>query len=385
MGMFDHLRCEAPLPRSRVPLPEGVVFQTKDTPDQALTRYALGADGMLCEDLGAGGGLFADREPNAVRGLSEPLPLHQLVCFYHNEVLPARPGVDSTMVNLRAYGYDVVVWVRFLAEARGKTVWAAGRDDVVAFHRARRRGDAGRRISAASWNRSVASLDRLYRWAERQGLVTEAPFTHRAVWRRGHGGRRARLAARNDAYERVARGSGVRFVALDDYRVFRDVGLRGLTPAGAERPGARDRNGTRNALFAELLITTGLRLEEASYLLAHELAGLERAASDRQAWLDLPPGLTKGARGRRVLIPARLLPQLLAYIAVERASACAKFSARSGWRATDRPIFIEAPAPGRRLAARGGGSLSVDALTPDERGRLVVCDGDGAPQEAAVL
>src|SRR5271157_4895186 len=52
--------------------------------------------------------------------------------------------------SLRAYGYDVVVWVRFLAEACGKTVWLAERTDVAAFHRARRRADAGFRISAAS-------------------------------------------------------------------------------------------------------------------------------------------------------------------------------------------------------------------------------------------
>ncbi len=288
--------------------------------------------------------------------------------------------------SLRAYGYDVVVWVRFLAEARGKAVWAAEREDVAAFHRARRRDDAGFRISAASWNRSVASLDRLYRWAEQQGLISATPFTHRSVWRRGHGGTRARLALRNDAYERTARRAEVRFVALEDYRVFRDVGMRGLTPAGVERPGARDRNGMRNALFAELLVSTGLRLAEASYLLAHELAGMERtAASDRQVWLDLPLGLTKGERGRRVLIPRRLLQQVLAYIAVEREAACAKFLARSGWQAIDRPILIRAPGPGGKLTARDGGAISADVLTPDERGRLVICGGTGTPRESAVL
>ena len=102
--------------------------------------------------------------------------------------------------SLRAYGYDVVVWVRFLAEACGKTVWLAERADVAVFHRARRRADAGFRISAASWNRSVASLEELYRWAELEGLVASTPFTHWDAWRRGHGGRRARIIARNDAY-----------------------------------------------------------------------------------------------------------------------------------------------------------------------------------------
>ncbi len=155
--------------------------------------------------------------------------------------------------SLRAYGYDIAVWVRFLHAACGKMVWAATRVDVDAFHRARRREDAGARISAASWNRSIAALDKLYRWAELEGLVGSSPFTHRQAWRRGYGNRRAQVAARNDSYERAAKRSDVRFVSLEDYRVFRDVGLRGLDVDGAERPGARDRNGVRNALFAELL------------------------------------------------------------------------------------------------------------------------------------
>jgi hypothetical protein len=66
--------------------------------------------------------------------------------------------------------------------------------------------------------------------------------------------------ARNQAYEHAAKRSDVRFLALEDYGVFRDVGVRGLTADGIERPGARDRNGLRNALFAELLVTTGLPL-----------------------------------------------------------------------------------------------------------------------------
>ena len=232
--------------------------------------------------------------------------------------------------SLRAYAYDVVVWLRFL-DACGKTVWAATRDDVDAYHRERRRDDADHRITAASWNRAVASLDRLYRWAEYQGLIADAPFSRRAVWRPAQGGRRGMIAARNDAYERVARRSDVRFVTMDDYRIFREVGLRGLTPDGTERPGARDRNGLRNALFADLLVTTGLRLEEASGLLTAELAAIDRADGDaQQLWLPLPPPLTKGDRGRSVLLPRRLLRQIAAYVAVERSAGVVKFAARDG-------------------------------------------------------
>ncbi|WP_342588927.1 site-specific integrase [Rhizobium phaseoli] len=77
--------------------------------------------------------------------------------------------------SLRAYGYDVLVWVRFLSEACAKTVWQADRRDVVAYHRARRRAEAGQRISAASWNRAVACLVRLYRWGVQEELIGKRP------------------------------------------------------------------------------------------------------------------------------------------------------------------------------------------------------------------
>src|SRR5258708_33321750 len=63
----------------------------------------------------------------------------------------------------RSYAYDLLVWVRFLEEVRSKSVWRATREDVDAYHRARRHDDAANRISAASWNRADAPLDKLYR------------------------------------------------------------------------------------------------------------------------------------------------------------------------------------------------------------------------------
>jgi site-specific recombinase XerD len=286
--------------------------------------------------------------------------------------------------SLRAYGYDVLVWVRFLSEACGKTVWHADRNDVLAYHRVRRRAEAGQRISTASWNRAVACLDRLYRWGVQEGLIAEAPFTHRSVWRQGHAGRRAQIAARNDAYEPAARRADVSFVTLDDYRRFRDIGLRGLLPDGGTRPGARDRNGIRNALFSDLLVTTGLRLEEASFLFASDLAAIDQQPG-RQVWFELPDALTKGDRGRQILVPARLLEQLRAYIRVERAQSVAKFQRRSGWQWFDRPIFVRTERSDSRLRLLDGGDIALDLLSPEERGRIVVCADDGTPSEPAVL
>jgi hypothetical protein len=87
-----------------------------------------------------------------------------------------------------------------------------------------------------------------------------------------------------------------------------------------------------------------------------------------------------------MLLPRRLLPAFDAYIAVERASAVAKFASRRGWEAIDRPIFIHRPptAP-TALHLVGGGMMDMEVVTPDERARLVICADDGTPGEAAVL
>ena len=70
-------------------------------------------------------------------------------------------GVRS-MNSLRAYARDIIVWLRFLEERRnGKRVWQADRTDIAAFHEARRLSDPPYRISAASWNRAIAALDKL--------------------------------------------------------------------------------------------------------------------------------------------------------------------------------------------------------------------------------
>lgn len=286
--------------------------------------------------------------------------------------------------SLRAYGYDVLVWARFLSDACAKTIWQADRHDVHAYHRVRRRADAEQRISAATWNRAVACLDRLYLWGVQEGLIVEAPFTHRSVWRQGYAGRRSQVAARNDAYEPAARRADVSFVTLEDYRRFRDVGLKALLPDGRTRPGARDRNGIRNALFADLLVTTGLRLEEASSLFTSDLVFADQRPG-RQVWLDLPDAQTKGDRGRQILVPARLLEQVRAYVDVERAHAITKFQQRSGWQSIDRPIFVRHERYPARLRLLDGGYIALDLLDPEERCRIIVCDNDGKPNEPAAL
>ncbi|MER8472806.1 site-specific integrase [Mesorhizobium sp. M1328] len=175
-----------------------------------------------------------------------------------NRFFRACPGMGARSPNTwRSYARDILVWARFLGERRGgKTVWRADRHDMLAFHRARRLSDAGFRISAASRNRSVAALDKLYRWAIEEGIITTSPFSYGVTLRRAAGTHAVLAVQTNRARERAARRHDMRYIDLGRYLLFRDVGLRGRLPDGSEDPTWRGRNGERNALFAELLVTT---------------------------------------------------------------------------------------------------------------------------------
>jgi site-specific recombinase XerD len=292
--------------------------------------------------------------------------------------------------SLRSYAYDIVVWIRFLEQARRKSVWDADRSDVIAFHKARRNGTAANRVAGASWNHAVAALDKLYRWGSEEGLIHQSPFRYRQVWRRTYGGGQRTAIATNASYERAVKRSDMRFLMLEDFHRFRDVGLLGRQADGRPRIGARDRNGIRNALFAELLIATGLRLEEGCSLLVTEIREAIEAAKpgDRQLPFRLAADLTKRNKGRSIRMPARLLAHLKAYISVERAVALAKFQKRNAWKAFKNPIFCRTGRPGR-LKVRSNGdawlNISMDRLAPDERRRVILCDADGLPKEPAAL
>src|SRR3546814_8120043 len=95
----------------------------------------------------------------------------------------------------------------------------------------------------------------------------------------------------------------------------------------------------------------------ASGLLADELAAIDHDHDQaQQLWLRLPPPLTKGDRGRSVLVPRRLLRQIAAYVAVERAAGVTKFAARDGAAKLERPIPV----------TRAGLDRLRDVCTPEE-------------------
>jgi site-specific recombinase XerD len=301
-----------------------------------------------------------------------------------NRFLRTCPTMGVRSANsIRAYARDIVVWMRFLAERRGgKSVWQVNRDDIAAFHAARRLSDPPYRISATSWNRAIAALDKLYRWAVDEKIITAPPFAYRQFWARGPRGGTAIMVAANCAKETAARKGDMRFLDMPRYQAFREVGLRGRLPDGREDPAWRGRNGERNALFAELLITTGLRLQEASSLLLCELAGsvVPDSPAVRSVPFRLASAAGKGRRSREIRLPLRLLKQIGDYAAVERDNAVVRSMAGNRARRIGRPIPVTACDSRVLRVAQGetNARMSIDQITPVERARLIEV-GSGAP------
>lgn len=293
---------------------------------------------------------------------------------------------------VRAYARDVVVWARFLRDARDKSWLEADRSDLLAFHKLRRhtgvpgRAGATRTISGRSWDRSVCALAKLYDWADLHELVDRAPFLssganiaaieEHARW----GWRGTRRFGREGAPQ-----SRHAMVVLDEeqYRLWRDVGVRGVTAAGTADPAYRGRNAERNARFCDTLVTTGARVSELAALVVPELPSLEGPAKARGPLVELgfAASITKGGRGRRVPVATLVVARLWEYVRWDREQRVRAARARGDYERLLREGHALAcrklTAVGCQVQEPGGtwGQRRWSDLDASERRRLVEVDG----------
>lgn len=282
-------------------------------------------------------------------------------------------GVHSR-ASWRAYALDVVTWARFLELRRSKGLWEATKGDVVAFHRVRRVVDPVAAVRKTTWNRSVAALDKLYRWALGEGLIAELPFTYRSALVMADQPLRVEV---NRSREACSSGASVRFVSLPDYCAFRDIGLRGRLPDGSTDASSRLRNGERNATFAELCVTTGARLTEAASLVVPELAPPDDQG--RTSRVTLAEAVAKRQRSRDLRVPARVLRSIGIYRRVERSSAVAAAREQGRYRNGRWTVLLGAD---RRGGADAGGVRWRWSTTPEQHRRRLLVDGPSGPEPA---
>lgn len=266
--------------------------------------------------------------------------------------------------SIAAYARDVMLFCRFLHEARGgKSIWQCDGADLRAYKRSRLGAEGPARVSTATWGRSVAALDKWVAWSVEGGLLEREPFRYvdkTVLTPAGVKQIRVNAEAEPDVDARP-----IDFVSFEDYLLWRDVGLRGELPSGGPDPRWRGRNGERNALFADVLIYTGMRLGEASSLLLAEVPPLE-ARGRVVGEVRLSRAVAKRRKARSVFLTRRLLRRLHQYLDIERDELVSR-------RHLDH---AEALAVGRTGArglhlADGGRLWSYDTIGIEDRQRLV--------------
>jgi site-specific recombinase XerD len=267
-----------------------------------------------------------------------------------------------------SYARVVKAWTEFLGEygvalfdSRQQLKYGLGK-----YAEYRAGGPVKERFAASTWGQHMSVLSLFYRWAIEEGHGQAEPFSYRVARALFAGtGRQVRvnLAIRRTAKPHVT----IKYLEPDFTRMFLN-GLRGLGPDGSPDNGFRGRELARNAAVGQLALSTGLRLQEFSYLLVWEIPALPAAVTAVPIPFPVPAGVSKGRKFRITWISYEALAAVHHYLDLERAAT----TEGSSWRPAQRwgePLLVTDP------DARGGKINGVrrgwQSLTPGERRRLV--------------
>jgi site-specific recombinase XerD len=278
-----------------------------------------------------------------------------------------------------AAAYDLKRFLAFLWDNRaGKTWREATPEDRAAYKQWRLKDSRGPRVELVTWDREVATVNKFYRWAVRQGHVAANPIIQRES--------RSREPGRQDSGETPAESShqgprhDVRWMPPATYRQWRDVGVRGFTVAGLPNGSFRGRYASRNATFTDFMVRTGLRLSEQASLSVYEVPEMVPGVLNVRTWL--PHVIAKGNSERAIYVPASVLKDVRDYLELERADAVEQARKRGVYERIRDPLLIEDRS--RPFVLIDGERQKIGKLNPAERLRVLIRTDDGGLEPAAL-
>jgi len=241
---------------------------------------------------------------------------------------------------------------------------------AYAAHRAS--GPAEARFAPSTWNQHISILSVFYQWAVTGGHVGAVPFTYAQALSR-YGGQ-VRVAQANLARRRTPKPHvTIKYLEADFAALFLNA-LAGLMPDGTPDAGYRGRELARNAAMAGLVLATGLRRREFTFLLVFEVPSAPPAShpSGLPVLIPVPASLAKGGKYRTTWVDAATLHAVHGYIGLDRAASVTE----SAWSPPERlgePLLVTDPGPdGGRVNGR---MVKWASLTAGERLRLVAPGG----------
>lgn len=286
-----------------------------------------------------------------------------------------------------AMAYDLARFFTFLwchREPLGTKGWRdAQPEDRVAYQRWRRVEENGPGVKGSTWGREVATANTFYRWAVTSGLVPENPILQRESRSRRRPDRRGRQEQTPAEAPKDGRTEDLAWLPPQSYRRWRDVGVRGYRPDGLRDPSFRGRNATRDALFCDLMVRTGLRLGEQTSLTVFEIPDFDVHRAYAPTWL--PSAVAKNGSGRRIYIPATVLRDLWDYIEVDRCEAIELARSRGTYEQLSSALVVDDAQRPAVTSQSGGRKRPVETLTPRQRQSLLVRRPEGLEPAALWL
>ncbi|MFC8829469.1 integrase [Streptomyces sp. NPDC057137] len=214
----------------------------------------------------------------------------------------------------RNYTNDYCLFFDFLWD-RGHNWHEATPDDLWDFEDWRTRSPRNpSRIGGDRWDRALAALTRLYTWAVNQEHMVKNPVEMKSV-RNRYGDIVSVPAGRAEH----ARTSNVRWLTPRAFRLWVDVGLRGHATDGLVDRNWRGRLSDRNAAYADLLFSSGMRRTEGASLLTFEVPRT-RLEGGRYYTGRLARAVTKSQRARTFYASAVVIGEVEGYMESTRAS-----------------------------------------------------------------
>ncbi len=226
------------------------------------------------------------------------------------------PFAAYTHETKRNYTTDLCLFLNFLW-SRGKVWTQAVESDVEDFQYWRQQAPGNpNRVGGSKWNRELAALIGLYKWATRPGnaFVLRNPIQTRQVT--GRHGEMVDVAALK---AKDAKGSNVHWLTPRAFRRWVSVGLRGCTREGVRGPGWVGRLEDRNVAYAHLLYSSGMRRLEGASLLVFEVPELELEGG-RYYVGRLAAAVTRSKKPRTFYVSVGVVGEIGAYVESSRAA-----------------------------------------------------------------
>lgn len=215
----------------------------------------------------------------------------------------------------RNYVTDISLFLTFLW-SRDRAWTDATQRDLEDYEHWRRFAENNPiQIGGSKWDRELAALTNLYRWAVANRHVARNPVAMKQVL-----GRDGTVSTMPLARAKDARRSNVHWLTPRTWRRWIDVGLRGHTRDGVPEPGWIGRLEDRNVAFVRLLTSSGLRRAEAGSLLAFEVP-TRRLDGGRYYRGQVAAEVTRSKKPRTFYVAADAIGDIETYVDSTRAWA----------------------------------------------------------------